>query len=379
MRKIAVITGTRAEYGLSRSIFEAIERNHSLELAVIVTGMHLMKEFGYSYRLIEEDGFSIEHNTGVVQKDDTGFAMAEAFGQNVISIAEALATIKPDIMMVLTDLGHTLAGAIAASHLNIPVAHVHGGDVSGGIDELIRHATTKFSHIHFPASELSAERLRRMGEEPWRIFMFGAPGIDEIKNSKPIDKNDLSEKYGLHPGETFVIVIQHPVTTEEDVGNQIRETISALKELKIKAIIIYPNVDAGGRIIIKEYQALRSEPYISMYKNIPRQDYLNLLKYASCMIGNSSSGIIEAPYFKLPVINIGTRQRNRQRAGNVIDVEYNRHQIVNAVKKAVSNEFIKSLDDITSPYGRGNAGEKMARVLAEIELNDKLINKVLNY
>ena len=379
MRKIAVVTGTRAEYGLSRSIFKAIERNHSLELAVIVTGMHLMKEFGYSYRLIEEDGFRIEHNTGVVQKDDTGYAMAEAFGRNVISITRALAKIKPDIMMVLTDLGHTLAGAIAASHLNIPVAHVHGGDVSGGIDELIRHATTRFSHIHFPASELSAERLRRMGEEPWRIFMFGAPGIDEIKNSKPIDENDLLGKYRLHPREIFVLVIQHPVTTEEDVGNQIRETISAIQELKIRAIIIYPNVDAGGRIIIKEYQKLRSEPYISMYKNIPRQDYLSLLKYASCMIGNSSSGIIEAPYFRLPVVNIGTRQRNRQRAGNVIDVEYNSHQIVNSVKKAISKEFIESLDNITSPYGRGDAGEKMARVLAEIELNDKLINKVLSY
>ena len=346
---------------------------------MIVTGMHLMKEFGYSYRLIEEDGFSIEHNTGVVQKDDTGYAMAEAFGRNVISITRALAKIKPDIMMVLTDLGHTLAGAIAASHLNIPVAHVHGGDVSGGIDELIRHATTKFSHIHFPASELSAERLRRMGEEPWRIFMFGAPGIDEIKNSKPVDENDLLEKYRLQPRETFVLVIQHPVTMEGDVGNQIRETISAIQELKIRAIIIYPNVDAGGRIIIKEYQKLRSEPYISMYKNIPRQDYLSLLKYASCMIGNSSSGIIEAPYFRLPVINIGTRQRNRQRAGNVIDVEYSSHQIVNAVKKAISKEFIESLDNIISPYGKGDAGEKMARVLAEIELNDKLINKVLSY
>ena len=379
MRKITVVTGTRAEYGLSRSIFKAIERNHSLELAVIVTGMHLMKEFGYSYRLIEEDGFRIEHNTGVVQKDDTGYAMAEAFGRNVISITRALAKIKPDIMMVLTDLGHTLAGAIAASHLNIPVAHVHGGDVSGGIDELIRHATTKFSHIHFPASELSAERLHRMGEEPWRIFMFGAPGIDEIKNSKPIDENDLLGKYRLHPREIFVLVIQHPVTTEEDVGNQIRETISAIQELKIRAIIIYPNVDAGGRIIIKEYQKLRSEPYISMYKNIPRQDYLSLLRYASCMIGNSSSGIIEAPYFRLPVINIGTRQRNRQRAGNVIDVEYDSRQIVNAVKKAISKEFIESLDNITSPYGKGDAGEKMARVLAEIELNDKLINKVLSY
>ncbi len=379
MRKIAVVTGTRAEYGLSRSIFKAIEQNNSLELAVIVTGMHLMKEFGCSYRLIEEDGFRIEHNTGVVQKDDTGYAMAEAFGRNVISITRALAEIKPDIMMVLTDLGHTLAGAIAASHLNIPVAHVHGGDVSGGIDELIRHATTKFSHIHFPASELSAERLHRMGEEPWRIFMFGAPGIDEIKNSKPIGENDLLEKYRLHPGETFVLVIQHPVTTEEDVGKQIRETISAIQELKIRAIIIYPNVDAGGRIIIKEYQKLRSEPYISMYKNIPRQDYLSLLKYASCMIGNSSSGIIEAPYFRLPVINIGMRQRNRQRAGNVIDVEYNSHQIVNAVKKAISKEFIESLDNITSPYGKGDAGEKMTRVLAEIEIDDKLINKVLSY
>ena len=281
--------------------------------------------------------------------------------------------------MVLTDLGHTLAGAIAASHLNIPVAHVHGGDVSGGIDELIRHATTKFSHIHFPASELSAERLRMMGEEPWRIFMFGAPGIDEIKNSKPIDENELLEKYGLHPGETFFIVIQHPVTMEEDVGFQIRETISAIKELKKRAIIIYPNVDAGGRIIIKAYQTLGSEPYISMYKNIPRQDYLGLLNYASCMIGNSSSGIIEAPYFRLPVINIGTRQRNRQRAGNVIDVDYNSRQIVSAVKKAISKGFIDSLDNIKSPYGEGDAGEKMARVLAEIELNDQLINKVLRY
>jgi UDP-N-acetylglucosamine 2-epimerase (non-hydrolysing)/GDP/UDP-N,N'-diacetylbacillosamine 2-epimerase (hydrolysing) len=379
MRKIAVVTGTRAEYGLSKTIFEAIRDHPRLTLDVIVTGMHLMEEHGSSAGLIQEDGFEITHSTNVVQKGDTGYDMSVALGANIIDIAFALKKIRPDIFLTLTDLGHTLAGAIAASHANIPVAHVHGGDISGSIDESIRHATTKFSHIHFPASPLSAERIRRMGEEPWRIFMVGAPGVDEIRKCRLIEKDVLCKRYGLGPGEEFFLLVQHPVTTEENAREQIHETISAVKKLGRRTIIIYPNADAGGRAIIEEYEALKNNDMFSMYKTVPRIDYLSLLKYTRCLIGNSSSGIIEAPYFQTPVVNIGNRQRNRERAGNVIDVSHNKNDIVTAAERALSNKFIASLKDIQSPYGEGYAGDQIASVLAEIKINQKLLNKILDY
>ncbi|MGD9079178.1 MAG: UDP-N-acetylglucosamine 2-epimerase [Desulfobacterales bacterium] len=379
MRKIAVVTGTRAEFGLSRTIFEAIQQHPRLSLDVIVTGMHLMEEYGRSADLIERDGFTIAYNTQVVQKGDTGYDMSVALGENIIEIAVALQKIQPDIFLTLTDLGHTLAGAIAAAHMNIPVAHVHGGDVSGSIDESIRHATTKFAHIHFPASPTSAERIRKMGEESWRIFMVGAPGVDEIRKSELVDKKVLFERYGLAPDEEFLLTVQHPVTTEQNVRAQIRETISALKAIGMKCIIIYPNADAGGRAIITEYETHKTNNKFRMYKTVPRIDYLSLLKYTRCLIGNSSSGIIEAPYFKTPVVNIGNRQRNRERASNVINVSHKRDNIVSAVEKALSAEFKASLIDIQSPYGEGYAGERIASVLAEIKINEKLLNKILDY
>jgi UDP-hydrolysing UDP-N-acetyl-D-glucosamine 2-epimerase len=209
--------------------------------------------------------------------------------------------------------------------------------------------------------------------------MFGAPGVDEIKSAKLMEKDALFEKYDFSSEEAFIIVVQHPVTTEEDVREQIYETIQAIHELQLRTVIIYPNVDAGGRVIIEAYQELKSQAHIDMVKNIPRQEYLSLLKYASCLVGNSSSGIIEAPYFKLPVVNIGTRQKNRQRAGNVIDVEPEKAQIVNAVKSAISSEFIEKLDSIKSPYGEGDTGKKIAQVLAEVKIDDRLLNKSLTY
>jgi UDP-N-acetylglucosamine 2-epimerase (non-hydrolysing)/GDP/UDP-N,N'-diacetylbacillosamine 2-epimerase (hydrolysing) len=379
MRKIAVVTGTRAEYGLSRTIFEAIQEHPKLTLDVIVTGMHLMEEFGYSARLIEADGIKIAHNTHVVQKGDTGYDMSVALGENIVEIALALKKIQPDIFLTLTDLGHTLAGAIAAAHMNIPVAHVHGGDVSGSIDDSIRHATTKFAHIHFPATPLSADRIRKLGEESWRIFIVGAPGVDEIRESGLIEKKVLFERYGLSPDEKFLLTVQHPVTTEQNVSAQIRETLSALMTVGLKTVIIYPNADAGGRALIEEYEAHKTNDMFRMYKTVPRIDYLSLLKYTQCLIGNSSSGIIEAPYYKTPVVNIGNRQINRERAGNVIDVPYNKDHIISAIKQATSSQFKTSLQDIQSPYGEGYAGERIASVLAEIKINTKLLNKILEF
>jgi len=336
MRKIAVITGTRAEYGLSRTIFEAIQDHPGLSLDVIVTGMHLMEEFGHSVDLIEKDGFGISYRTDVVQKSDTGYDMAVALGENIINIVAILKKLKPNIFLTLTDLGHTLAGAIAAAHLNIPVAHVHGGDISGSIDETLRHATTKLSHIHFPASRLSAERIRNMGEESWRIFMVGAPGVDEIRKSKLTEKEILFSRYEIGSDEDYLLIVQHPVTTEEDVREQIRETISAIKTLGKRSIIIYPNTDAGGRAIIEEYETLQSNDAFSIHKT-------------------------------------------GERAGNTIDVPHTREAIVTAVEKSLSVQFVASLKDIQSPYGEGYAGEKIASVLAEIDINQKLLNKTLDF
>jgi len=380
-RKIIAITGTRAEYGLATSIFRAIENHPKLELGLIVTGMHLSHEFGYTIREIKKDKFKIVAKINNLAKTDKGRMMVQVVGQCLLGLVGVLEKIKPDILFILTDLGHTLAGAIAGAYMNIPVAHLHGGDVSGSVDDSVRHAITKLSHIHFPATKNSAERIIKMGEEPWRIYIVGAPGLDVILNSELIPHQKVAKKYELNFLQPVLLAIQHSVTTEaEDASNQMKETMEAIKELGYQTILIYPNADAGGRRMIRVIQKYRKYPFIRIYKNIPRQDYLSLMKRADVMVGNSSSGIIEAPSFKLPVVNIGTRQQGRERAGNVIDVGYNKNQIKRAIKKSLFDQkFQAKLRKITNPYGDGKTGPRIAKILSKIKINEKLLQKRLTY
>jgi len=379
-RKILYITGTRADYGLMKSVLREIENHPKLELEVIATGMHLMPEFGMTINEIKKDGFKI-HEIAATYEQDNKQSMANFVGKFIQLLTDKVKKIKPDIIMVLGDRGEMLAGAIVGTYLTIPVAHIHGGDISSTVDEIVRHAITKLAHIHFPATEKSAERIIKMGEDPSNVFVVGAPGLDKILNENLIEPTKLSEKYNLDLSEPILLVIQHPVTTEvEDAPTQIRETLEAISELRYQTILIYPNADAGGRNMIKVIKEYEKYPFIKIFKNIPYKEYLSLMNIVGVMVGNSSSGIIEAPSFGLPVVNIGTRQEGRQRAENVIDVDYDKEEIKAAIKKALYDEdFKEKVKNCKNPYGDGKAGVRIADILSKIKIDKKLLQKKITY
>ncbi len=380
-RKIAVITGTRADYGIYYSVLKAIENHKDLELSLIVCGMHLSPEFGMTIEEIQKDGFKIDDKIDTILSSDSGSAMAKSIGITLMGLTQSLERINPDILLILGDRGEMIAGALAAVHMNIPVAHIHGGEVTGTVDESIRHSITKLSHIHFPANEDSKRRIIKMGEEEKNVYVVGAPGIDYIKNTKYLSREEVLKRFNLKDDKIFIMT-QHPVTTEKHmVSNQIEETLSAIAKLGVQTIISYPNSDNGGREIIKVIEKYREKyDFLKVFKNLSQVEYLSLLNTADVMIGNSSSGIIEAPSFKLPVVNIGTRQQGRLRACNIVDVAYSKKEILDAIDKVLyDEEFRKSLENCENPYGDGKAGERIADILSKIQINSDLIQKRITY
>lgn len=369
-RKVMYITGTRADYGLMHNTLELLNNDERIQLDVIATGMHLMEEFGYSINEIKKENFNI-HVINQTFLNDNKESMSSFIGNLISDLTRLMVDVKPDIVLLLGDRGEMLAGAVVASYLQIPIAHVHGGDVSSTVDDSTRHAITKLSNIHFPATEKSASRIKQMGENPDNIFVVGAPGLDDIiKNSRDIDKLRLKEKYNIK--KDFVLVLQHPVSLEEkDSSKQIKETLDAVSLTDYQVIVVYPNADAGGRAmidVINKYD-------FAKYKNIPRNDFIGLLNIAKVLIGNSSSGIIESSSLKLPVINIGTRQQGREKAENVLDVDYNCDDIYDAINFIESSQYQNILNNCINPYGDGKACERICKILKEIELNDNLLNK----
>jgi len=379
-RKILYISGTRADYGLMRETFLAINKTPELELEIIITGMHLMPEFGQTIAEIKKDNFKI-HTLNAVYKRDEKESMVKFIGAFLLLITKKIKRIRPDFILILGDRAEALAGAIAGSYMTIPVLHIHGGDVSATVDEMVRHAITKLSHIHFAATKKSAERLIKMGENYWRVFVVGAPGLDDILNRKLLSPEKVAAKYKLNLKEPILLVLQHPVTIEaERAGKQIRETLEAVKELGFKAIVIYPNADAGGRKMIEAINQYENNSFIQIHKNLPRLDYLSLMRIASVIVGNSSSGIIEAPSFALPVVNIGEREKEREKTEGVINVGYNKEEIKKAIKKAIDDKtFIKKVKKCKNPYGDGIAGIRIADILAKIKINKKLLQKQITY
>lgn len=380
-RKIAVITGTRADYGIYYSVLKAIESHKELELNLIVCGMHLCPEFGMTVNEIEKDGFHIVDRLDTILASDTGASMAKSVGITLMGLTQSLERVKPDILLILGDRGEMMAGALAAIHMNIPVAHIHGGEVTGTVDESIRHAITKLSHIHLPATEDSKNRIIKMGEREENIYVVGAPGIDYIKNTDYLSREEVLSRFNLKNDKIFIMT-QHSVTTERDLVEwQVRQTLEAIVEMKIQTIISYPNSDNGGREIIRVIEEYRAKyDFLKVFKNLSQVEYLSLLNTADAMIGNSSSGIIEAPSFKLPVINIGTRQEGRLRAINVIDVGYKKEEILEGINKALYGmEFIEKLRNCINPYGNGNAGEKISEILSRVEISRSLLQKRITY
>jgi GDP/UDP-N,N'-diacetylbacillosamine 2-epimerase (hydrolysing) len=381
-RKISVVTGTRAEYGLLRSTLKKINSSKHLDLFLIVAGMHLSQKFGDTIKEIKQDGFKVYSKVDMVPKGNSTFHMAKAVGLGTVKFAEIFHKLKPDINLVLGDRDEAFASTLAASHMNIPNAHIHGGDRSqAGIDEYNRHAITKLSNIHFAASRKSKDRIIKMGENPSFVFFIGSPGIDEIFSNNISDKKFLEKKYNIKFSGQEIILLYHPVTTQPQLSKQqISKILLSIKNINKTTIAIAPNSDAGNEEIFNALNKLSiKSDWLKFYKSIPRSDYLGLLQNCGVLVGNSSSGIIEAGYFNIPVINIGIRQKNREKSSNVIDVE----KIISAnIQKSILQALkIKEKNLLTKDniYGNGKSSQKILKILETISLSSKLINKEIMY
>ena len=379
MRTIGVVTGSRSDYGIYLPILRRMQQDPELKLHLIVTGMHLAHQFGFTVKTIEQDGFEIGDRIEMLLMSDTSEGLAKSLGVGVMGFAESYARCRPDILLVLGDRLEMLAAVAASLTFRIPVAHIHGGEsTEGAIDELIRHAITKMSHLHFASTESYARRIIQMGEEPWRVVVSGAPSLDNLSEIHLLSPQELKELNGLTLSDCTLLVTYHPVTLElDETEAQMRELLSALEELDCGVIFTYPNADAQNHLVIEMIHefAARNERRSQIVANLGTQGYFSLMSHAAAMVGNSSSGIIEAASFKLPVVNIGNRQSGRLRGKNVIDVGYARTEIADGIKKALSAEFKASLSDLVNPYGDGQATDRIIGKLREIKLDEVLLRK----
>ena len=376
MKRICVITGTRAEYALLYWIIKGIHEDSELELQLIVTGMHLSHEFGLTVREIEKDGFPIAERVEMLLSSDTEVAIATSMGVGMIGFAKAYGHLRPDVLVVLGDRFEIHAAVSASIPFRLPVAHIHGGEVTeGAMDELFRHAITKMSNIHFPSTLKYADRIIQMGEQPERVFCFGAPGLDSVHRLKLLKRQELANELKLPVERQWGILTYHPVTHENNNGmNYIETLLNVVKGFSdIYWIITLPNADTGSRAIIKEIEDFvhNNSEIACLFSSLGQLRYLSLLKNATIMTGNSSSGLIEAPSFELPVVNIGDRQKGRIRAANVIDVPIcEQGKLKSAINKAITIDFRDSLKGLNNPYGDGNASEKIVDILKSVSLSD---------
>lgn len=375
-KKILVVTGTRAEYGLLKSSIDELLKSKNLEMQLLVTGTHTIEKYGHTIDEIRRDNIPINCVVKISGDDD----MLTALSKEIIGIKDYCQKEKPDMILILGDRDEPFAAAIVGGHLGIPIAHIHGGDISGGVDNYIRHSITKFAHLHFAGSKKSYKRILSMGEEKWRIFNIGTPGLDNFKKEKYLNKKKLSNLLNINLSKKWFLMLQHPLPLDTiSIENQINPTIDAISQYEdAEKIIIYPNSDTGNEIIIEKINKFLNNKKYHIYKNLNRTIYLSLLKYCDILIGNSSSGIIESTFFKLPTINIGDRQFGRECGKNVIHTDYKKQEIKKAIDLCLSIKFKKMASQTRSPYGKGFAGKKIIHFLENIPYDKKLLSKNYN-
>ena len=368
MKKICVVTGSRAEYGLLYWLMKDIQEVPEFELPIIVTGMHLSPEFGQTYKEIVKDGFHIYKKVEMLLSGDTPSAITKSTGLGMIGFADAFTDLKPDLLLVLGDRFEILAASIAALYARIPIAHIHGGETTTGVfDESIRHSITKMAYWHFVAADEYKKRVVQLGENPERVFNVGGLGVDAIKKAKLLSQKELMEKTRIEFGKKNLLVTYHPVTLEKDTSKKhFQSLLSVLGELRdVNLIFTMPNADSDGRIIkqmISDFVNRYKERSLS-FTSMGHINYLSTLQFVDGVIGNSSSGLAEAPTFKVGTINIGDRQKGRLKAKSVIDCEPTKESIQNAVDTLYSEDFQKMLQSVVNPYGEGNSTEKIMDVL----------------
>lgn len=372
MIRIAVITGTRAEYGILKPVIEQIDFAPSLQVAVIATGMHLSPEHGLTVRQIENDGFRIAARVDMLLSGDTTAAMGKSLGVGITGLTQALERLAPHIVMILGDRIEAFAGATAGLFCGAVLAHIHGGEITrGGVDEYLRHAITKLSHVHFAATEKARRRIINMGEHPRFVFHTGSPGLDDLYNLKILAREDLSRHLGFSLPPRYALIVQHPISTHpETAALEMIETLEAVQSCQIGAVLAYPNADAGNRAMREVIEQYSGESWLHTYINLPRTAYASLLAHAAVMAGNSSSGLIDSPVFGVPVVNIGERQEGRERGDNVLDAPSDRQAIQKAIHRALTDQdFIQKAKKTTNPYGDGHASGKILSALQSLDLD----------
>lgn len=378
MRKICVITGTRAEYGLLRWVMQGIQDDPELTLQIIATGMHLSPEFGLTYLAIEQDGFQIDRKVEMLTSSDTPVGIAKSMGLGLIGFADALNDLKPDLIVVLGDRFEIFSAVSAALVARIPVAHLHGGEATEGlIDEAIRHAVTKMSHLHFVAAEAYRQRVIQLGEQPDRVFLVGGLGVDNIKRLQLLDRDALEDSLDFKLGQKNLLVTFHPVTLETaTAANQMVELLAVLADLRDTHLIFtLPNADTDGRALIKMVEEFVAQhPNARAYTSLGQLRYLSCVAHVDGVIGNSSSGLAEVPSFKKGTINIGDRQRGRLQASSIINCEPNRESILSGLVKLYSTDYQEELNRVINPYGEGSASTSIVSTIKSVAL-DGLLKK----
>lgn len=384
MRKVLGVTGIRSEYDIMSSVFRAIHEHPELELELIVTGAHLSPAFGLTAREVRADGFRIAEEIESLVSGDALSSRIKGLAIQLQGMVQTIVRVQPQFLLVLGDREESMTTALAGAYMNIPVAHIGGGDrVVGNVDDQVRHAVTKLAHLHFVTSQPSYERVLRMGEQPFRVFNFGNPGLDRILDVPSLSASELSRRLGFEIAEEepLILLIQHVISTEFDQAyEQMKATLDAVKALGVKTVLSYPNSDAGGEGLIRAIREFESLPFLYSAKNIPRLEFINLMRRAGCMLGNSSAGILEAPLLKLPVINVGNRQKGRLHAENVQFVPHDSRAIQEAVRRALwDQDYRKQVQTCVNPYGDGKSSRRIADVLATIALDEQLLLKDLTY
>lgn len=375
-RHIAVLTGKRGGFGAMKPMLEAMRDDPMITLSIIVTDQHLNPKFGATLSEIKRD-FKNIFSVPMHQKDGTRVSRARALGVCVEGIAAVLEDISPDMLVLYGDRGEVMAAALSATTLNIPIAHLQGGDLSGNTDEVMRHAVTKLSHLHFPSTNKSGARIRLMGEESWRVHVVGDNHVDAIVAGKFTDESIVRKSFSIPVDESPIIVLLHPETTHvRDGYKDMRVILESVAVESRRTFVIYPCSDSGYEEIIAAIEEFSSHPGFSVHKNIDAEDFWGIQNIASLMIGNSSAGLIETPYFALPAVNVGLRQEGREHGYNVIHSDYSVSAIRTAIEKGLRDiEFLRSLAIGDRPFGDGTAWRKILGVLKEVELGSNLLDK----
>jgi UDP-hydrolysing UDP-N-acetyl-D-glucosamine 2-epimerase len=376
-RRIAVVTTSRADYSHLYWPLRELAVHPEIELGIIPLGPHLSPEFGNTVAEIERDGFPIVARIECLLSSDTDTGMAKTIGVAILSLADALTAWRPDLMLLIADRFEMLAPATVALALRIPVAHIEGGEVSqGAIDDHVRNALTKLAHIHFTSTETARRRVIALGEEPWRVHHIGAPSLDHLRRSQLLDRASLEASLGVPLSRPTFVAAWHPVTILRDTNAEAEALFAALEKTAGQLIFVYPNADAGSRALIERTKTLAAaRPLTHILVNLDPVTYWSLLGQVDALVGNSSSGIMEAASFALPVVNVGMRQQGRERARNIIDVPADTGAICTALRRALDPEFRASLAGMANPYGNGTAAEAIANVLASASLDQLLIKQ----